>query len=117
MKNAVAYISKQSPMALAGAAAIVLGVGYLLLRQSVKDVGAAVGSAASAAGDAAVSISSGDNIITRNSYDATGNKTDAYTGMGPLGTLGAITNTALLGIPASIGETLGGWTFDLFGPK
>lgn len=59
----------------------------------------------------------GDNSLTRSQTDADGNPTDAYVGKGALGTAGAIVNTATGGFAASIGQTLGGWAFDLFGPK
>jgi hypothetical protein len=62
-------------------------------------------------------IITGDNAITQNQTNAAGERTTAYEGAGVLGTVGAATNSALGGIPASVGETVGGWIFDVFGPK
>jgi hypothetical protein len=62
-------------------------------------------------------VLSGDNSLTRSQTDAAGNSTDAYVGKGVLGTAGAVVNTATGGFAASIGQTLGGWAFDMFGPK
>lgn len=60
---------------------------------------------------------SGDNALTRSQTDADGNATDAYVGKGAVGTAGAIVNTATGGFAATLGQKLGGWAFDLFGPK
>lgn len=117
MKTASAYLAKQSPLALAGAAAVVLVVGYYLLRQGVKDAAAGVAAVGETVVDTGAGILTGNNVITQNQKNASGETVDAYQGYGILGTLGAATNSVLGGIPASIGETLGGWTFDIFGPK
>lgn len=113
MKTAVAYLSKQSPMMLAGAGVLVIGVVYLLARQTVKDVVGAAG----AVGQAGVGLVTGNNAITQNQTNFDGEATSAYEGKGIFGTLGGATNAVLGGAPASIGESLGGWLFDIFGPK
>ena len=56
---------------------------------------------------------SGDNAITNNQTNASGEKTTAYVGAGVLGTLGAAANTASGGVLASVGEWLGGKVYDL----
>ncbi len=106
MKTPIAYLSKQSPLVLAGAAILVGGAIYLLARHTFK-----------AAAEAAGGVLSGNNTITQNTHNLAGETTSAYEDKGLLGTLGAATNTVLGGIPATIGETLGGWAFDVFGPK
>lgn len=55
---------------------------------------------------------SGNNAITANQTDASGNVVDAYQGGGVLGTLGASANSASGGILASIGEWIGGKVAD-----
>ena len=62
-------------------------------------------------------VLSGDNSLTRSQTDADGNSTDAYVGRGVVGTAGAVVNTATGGFAATIGQKLGGWAFDIFGPK
>lgn len=106
MKTAVAYLNKQSPVTLAVSAVIVIGVVYYL-------TGRTIGKVADIAGGAI----SGDNAITRNQQNFSGESTDAYVDKGILGTIGAATNAASGGILASAGETIGGWVFDIFGPK
>lgn len=106
MKTPLDYLAKQSPANLAMGAGVLIVVAYVLARQAVKDVA-----------DGAASIVTGDNIITQNQTNAAGETVTAYQGAGVLGTLGAVANSASGGVLASIGEKLGGWTFDLFGPK
>jgi len=67
--------------------------------------------------EGAAGLVTGDNFITQNQHNAAGETVTAYQGAGILGTLGAATNSASGGILASVGETLGGWAFDVFGPK
>ena len=69
------------------------------------------------AGDAVGGVISGNNPITENQTDADGNPTDAYQGAGVVGTVGAVANSASGGVLATIGQDLGQWAFDLFGPK
>lgn len=106
MKTAVAYLTKQSPVSLAIGAAVILGVLYVVGRAAVTEV------AGVAAG-----IATGDNVITRNQSNAAGEKVTAYEGAGVVGTLGGAANSISGGALASIGETIGGWAFDIFGPK
>jgi len=61
-------------------------------------------------------IVTGDNALTRNATNAAGEPVTAYQGVPVVGTLGAGTNYLLGGYPASIGQSLGGWWFDVFGP-
>lgn len=83
---------------LAIGAIVILGGVYLILSKIAKD-----------AADAAAGIVSGDNVVTRNQTNYSGETTDAYVNKGVLGTLGAATNSASGGIFATIGEKLGGW--------
>ena len=52
--------------------------------------------------------------LTRSQTNASGVPTTAYVGAGPLGTLGAVANSASNGWLASAGESLGGWFYDVF---
>jgi len=113
MKTAVAYISKQSPLMLAGAGVLVIGVVYLLARQTVKDVVSAVGDVA----NVGIGALTGNNAVTQNQHNFDNESTNAYKNKGIFGTLGGATNSVLGGLPASAGESLGGWLFDIFGPK
>lgn len=92
--------------------ALVIGVGglvlYILHDKLKKDVGDA---AAGAAG-----YITGDNAITQNQHDYSGEPVDAYQGKGVAGTLGAAANSASGGAFASWGEALGGWLADLTMP-
>ena len=106
MKTAVSYLTKQSPVNLAIGAGIIIAVVYVLGRQAVKEVAGVVGG-----------VATGNNIVTQNQTNAAGEKVTAYEGAGILGTLGAGFNSLSGGGLATIGEKLGGWTFDLFGPK
>lgn len=87
------------PVKFAIAAAVVAGVGYLLIRQAAKDVGKAAGAAAEAAGG----IVTGNNAVTRGT---------AYEGAGIPGTLGAATDAATGGVLSDFGSWLGGWVYD-----
>lgn len=60
---------------------------------------------------------SGDNALTRNATDASGNPVTAYQGAGVVGSLGAAANAASGGYFASAGDWVGGRLFDLFGPS
>lgn len=100
-QTAIANLTKD-PVKLAIGAALLIGVVYLLARKTVKDVA-----------QGAASVVSGNNAITQNQTNASGEKTDAYEGKGVLGTVGATVNSALGGVPASVGETVGGWFYDL----
>lgn len=113
MKLPTAYLASKSPLALAAGASVVLIVIYVLGRKAVKDVAAA----ASAGAEVAAGVLTGDNLITASAKNASGESTDAYKDRGILGTLGAGTNAILGGIPATLGENLGGWFFDKLGPK
>lgn len=98
MKAAVSYLSKQSPLALAGGAALLLVVVYVVGKGALKG---------------AAGLVSGNNAITQNQTNAAGEKTTAYEGAGIVGTVGAVVNSASGGAGASFGESLGGWFYDL----
>lgn len=78
-----------------------------LMYRTIKSVGGAVGGAAETVKEATVGALTGRNAIT----DAA--RTDAYQGAGILGTLGAATDIVLGGVPSRVGETLGGWMYDV----
>ncbi len=101
-----AYLTRQSPVNLAIGVVLVLGVVYYLGRKTIEDT-AKLGAG----------LATGNNVITQNQHNLAGDKTTAYEDKGILGTLGGAANSLSGGIFASVGETLGGWTFDLFGPK
>lgn len=82
----------------AAAAVAVVGVGLYLVS---KVAGTAGG------------ILSGNNAVTENATDASGNPVTAYQGAGVVGTLGAATNAASGGILASFGGWLGRTAYDL----
>ena len=67
--------------------------------------------------DVAGGIVSGNNALTQNQTNADGERVDAYEGKGVAGTVGAAANTVSGGILASVGQAIGRWTFDVFGPK
>ncbi len=96
----------KNPVQLAIGAAIVLGVVYFLIRKTASD-------AAKAAGG----IVSGNNMVTRNQTDFSGNKVDAYEGKGLAGTLGAVVNSATGGATASVGSKVGGFLSSVFGKE
>lgn len=96
-----AALAKQNPLMLAGAAALIIGLVYVLGRKTITDtVNAAAGAV------------SGNNAITQNQRDLDGNVVDAYEGRGILGTVGATFNSASGGIFASIGGAIGQTLFD-----
>lgn len=106
MKQALAYLQKQSPVNLAIAGGIALVVLYVVGGAAVK-----------AAAQTAAGVISGNNAVTQNQHNAAGETVTAYQDAGVLGTLGAVANSASGGVLASAGESLGGWLFDIFGPK
>jgi hypothetical protein len=93
MSKGIAGKLLDNPIQLALGIAVVIGVVYYVGRKVVTDV-ASTGA----------SIVSGDNAITRGT---------PYQGAGILGTLGSAANTALGGVPQSVGERLGDWLFEL----
>lgn len=93
MSKGIAAKLLDNPIQLALGIAVVVGVVYFVGRKVVTDV-------ASTGAD----IVSGNNAVTRGT---------PYEGAGILGTLGSATNTALGGVPQSIGEKIGDWLFDL----
>lgn len=95
-----------NPLPLAGAAILVIGFVYLLVRKTAADVAKAAGG-----------VISGDNVVTNNQTNFAGEKTDAYVGKGVAGTVGAAVNSASGGLFASIGESIGGGLFVIFGAK
>jgi hypothetical protein len=92
----------QNPAHLALAGGVAILAVYFIGRQAVAAVGGAI---------------SGNNALTENQTDMAGNRVDAYKGAGIPGTLGAAANTASGGVLATLGEHLGSWAFDIFGPK
>ena len=91
------------PSELVIGTAIVGGLVLLwLARDSIKAVA-----------DTAAGLVSGNNAITQNQTNAAGEKTTAYQGAGVLGTVGAATNAASGGVLASVGETVGGWFYEI----
>lgn len=95
-----------NPLQLALGVVLIIGVVYFLARKTVKDVAEVAGG-----------IISGNNAITRNQTNASGEKVTAYEGAGVLGTLGATVNTASGGTLASLGQKIGGSLFSIFGQK
>lgn len=57
---------------------------------------------------------SGNNALTQNATNASGQPTTAYVGQGAVGTLGAATNAVSGGYLASAGEWLGSTAYNLF---
>lgn len=55
----------------------------------------------------------GGGLITGNNAITSGARTDAYSGSGVVGTLGAATDRALGGAPSRLGEWLGGKAADI----
>jgi len=68
-------------------------------------------------GKQGVGVLTGDNVITQNQHDFSGEEVTAYQGAGIAGTLGAAANSVSGGSLASVGETVGGWIFDLTHPN
>ena len=100
--NALNNLGKQDPLKLAGAAVLIIAALYYLTRKTVTDVAEGVGG-----------VISGNNAVTQNQTNLSGQSTDAYEGKGVAGTLGAVVNSATGGIAASAGESIGGWIYDL----
>lgn len=92
-----------APYLIAGAAVLAA----LLINRAGAGLVAGVKDGAGAVVDMADGLLTGDNAIT------TGARTDAYQGAGIIGTLGAGTDRVLGGVPSRIGETLGGWIYDI----
>lgn len=90
-----------NPLQLALGAGVLIGLVYYLGRKTVTDAGAAV-----------AGIVTGDNFITQNQHDWSGEKVTAYQDKGVLGTVGAAANSASGGAFASWGSSLGGWIYD-----
>ncbi|MGN6526698.1 MAG: hypothetical protein ACTHL8_09935 [Burkholderiaceae bacterium] len=61
-------------------------------------------------------IFSGNNALTENATDASGQKTTAYQGAGVVGTLGAAVNKATGGTTASVGQSIGSTLYDWLNP-
>lgn len=106
-------IAKEAEIVVAvGAVGLVAFFAYeivQLLRTTTK--------AAEEVGKQAVGLVTGDNFITQNQHTLDGEEETAYQGKGVLGTLGAATNSVSGGGFASIGESVGGWIFDLTHPN
>lgn len=88
----------ENALPLAIGAAVILGVVYFIVK---KTLGAAVDTAAGAL--------TGNNAITKNATNASGERVTAYEGAGILGTLGAATNAVSGGTLASLGEKISSW--------
>lgn len=95
-----------NPLKLALGAALIIGVVYYLGRKTIKNVASA-----------ASGIISGNNVVTQNQTNASGEKVTAYEGKGVLGTIGATANTVSGGALASLGQKIGSGLFSIFGPK
>lgn len=102
MKAITGYIAKQSPIAIAIGASVLVGIVYLLGRKVITEVV-----------DVGAGLVTGNNAITKNQTNAAGIKTDAYEGGGIVGTAGAVVNSASGGTLASVGESIGGWLYDM----
>ena len=87
------------------AGGIVLWLGYEALKAFTNKAIAAAGG-----------VVSGNNVITQNQTDFSGQPTTAYQGKGILGTVGAAANSASGGIFASLGESIGSGLYDLLHP-
>lgn len=88
-----------STVAIVAGAAV---IGFLLWSK-LPSAGEAVTDTADLAGG----LLTGNNAITK------GARTNAYEGAGVLGTVGAATDRILGGVPSRVGESLGGWLYDL----
>jgi hypothetical protein len=93
MIDKLAKSAASQPIQFALGVAIVGVVGYFLVKR-----------AAGVAAETAVGVIAGENALTEGT---------AYHGAGVLGTLGAVANKASGGSLQSIGESLGGWIYDL----
>ena len=101
MNKLIAW-SQNNPLALALGVVAVIAAVYYFGGKTIK-----------AAADVAGSVVSGNNAVTQNQTTWDGEKETAYEGKGVLGTLGAAANSASGGAFASIGESIGGWAYDL----
>lgn len=95
-----------TPQAAAIGAAVLVG-GFLLYKAAQ-----AVPAVAGAVADTVAGAVSGNNAITQNQTNATGDPTTAYEGAGIAGTVGAAANSASGGWFATVGENVGGWIFE-----
>lgn len=93
MIDKLAKSAAAQPLQFALGVAIVGVVAYFIVKRAT---GAAV--------ETAVGVVTGDNALTKGT---------PYQGAGVLGTLGAAANAASGGHLQSIGESLGGWIYDL----
>jgi hypothetical protein len=98
MIDKLAKSAAAQPIQFAIGIAIVGVVGYFIVKR-------AAGAAAVAATDAAVGVITGNNALTAGS---------PYEGAGVLGTLGAAANAASGGVLQRVGESIGGFVFDVF---
>lgn len=103
--SALTGYAKDKPVQFAIAVSIVGFAVYYLAGSTIK-----------AAANVVAGAVSGNNAVTQNQTNFAGEDVDAYEGKGVLGTVGAVFNSASGGVFASVGETVGGWAFDLFGP-
>lgn len=97
--------AKDKPVQFAIAVSIVGFAVYYLAGTTIKAAANVIGGAVS-----------GNNAITQNQTNLAGENVDAYEGAGIFGTVGATFNSASGGVLATVGEKIGGWAFDLFGP-
>jgi len=92
----------EKPIPLAVAAVVLIGFVYWLGKKTIKDTANFVGG-----------VASGNNVITQNQTDASGNVVTAYQGAGIVGTVGAAFNSVSGGTLASAGEGISNWVYDL----
>jgi hypothetical protein len=85
---------------------VVLAGGYILIKV-VEGWG-------QAAINTGTGLLTGNNAITENTTDFSGQPETAYEGKGVIGTLGAAANTASGGLFASIGNSIGSGLYNLF---
>lgn len=100
MIDKLAKSAASQPIQFAIGAGIVLGLGYFLLRRVAGDV-AELGAGAARTVDGVVS---GNNALTVGT---------PYAGYGVVGTVAGVANRASGGALQSIGESLGGWFYDV----
>jgi hypothetical protein len=93
MKGVGVAINEKTILA---AGVVALAVYFVLSRDAVKAGGAVV--------DTAGGVLSGNNALTAGT---------PYEGGGVAGTVGAGVNSILGGVPQAIGESIGGWFYDL----
>lgn len=111
-------LAESQPLVV-GAAVLGLVLLYLVNKAGQATAGAvqAAGGAVATVATQGVGLLTGSNFITENQHNAANQPTDAYQGKGVLGTLGAATNSLSGGAFASLGEWLGGKTYDLMNPS